>query len=74
MKGKSQTQEKIPVKELWKAAPSLRPGMSMIEMAARKNPYACAVRDAWQFRHPVSVLSREAYAELVERCTVTFDE
>jgi len=64
--------EKVEWKRLWKPAPSLKPSVNIIEMAARGNEEACAIRDAWQFHHPVRVLSREDYEALVEKGTVTF--
>lgn len=54
---------------VWSSAPSLKPGLPMMEAAAEHQPEACAIRDAWQFRHPVTVLSRDAYAELIDRCS-----
>lgn len=61
-------------KRMWKPAPSLAPGPTMIEAAAERkaHPYATAIRDAWQFKHKVKVLSKQDYQRLVERGTVTF--
>ena len=64
--------EKVEWKRLWPAAPSLKPSASVIEMAARGNEEACAIRDAWRFCHPVRVVSREEYEALVEKGTMTF--
>ncbi|SEB40905.1 hypothetical protein [Terriglobus roseus] len=64
--------ERIAHKRLWKPAPSLKPGLTMIEQACRNHPEAVAIRDAWAFKHPVVKLSAEKFAALVAKGTVTF--
>ncbi|SDE83247.1 hypothetical protein [Terriglobus roseus] len=65
--------EKIQFKSLWKTAPSLKPSVGMMDACARGDKHAKAIRDAWRFKAPVVTLSHEEYAELIERCTVTFN-
>ena len=68
-----EAREKFP--RIWPNAPSLRPGLPMMEAAAEGQPEACAIRDAWQFRHPVKVMTRAEYESLIERCSgVVFTE
>jgi hypothetical protein len=60
-----------------KSAPSLRPGLQMMDGCLVKNPMAEAIRDAWRFSANRATrlvqVSREAYALMIERQgTVTF--
>ena len=51
---------------------SLRPGPSMMDAAARGSVYALAVRDAWRFSSPVTVMSSTELDNLSARCATTF--
>lgn len=65
--------EKVPRKIVnrLKTAPSLKPGVAMMEAAAAGHPGAKAIRDAWQFQTNratrVIVVSREEYAAMVDK-------
>jgi hypothetical protein len=59
--------EKIDHKRLWPAAPSLKPGVAVIEQACRHQPEAMAIVESWRFRHPVKTLAREEYTSLIAR-------
>jgi hypothetical protein len=66
--------EKVPAaaRAAMKSAPSLRPGTQMMEAASMGNVEAIMIRNAWAFRFPVRVVSREEFEEMVEKGTVTF--
>jgi hypothetical protein len=68
------TVEKITLssRQMLKSAPSLRPGLAMMEAAAEGNLQACAVRDAWQFKEPIRKVSREQFEAMVTRNPVVF--
>jgi hypothetical protein len=50
-----------------KAQPSQRPGPEMMWGCVVGNKEAQAVRDCWRFNHPVTVVSREKFAAMIER-------
>ncbi len=54
--------------QMWPTAPSLKPQVAMIEASARGEEEAIAIRNAWRSQHPIKVLSRAAYQELIARC------
>jgi hypothetical protein len=55
-----------------KSAPSLRPGLAMMDGCVCGNPEALSIRDAWKCNHPIKTVSRDEFAAMVERGTVTF--
>lgn len=65
--------QKIPRKVVnrLKTAPSLKPGVAMMEAAASGHPGAKAIRDAWVFGQSratrITVVSREEFAAMVEK-------
>ena len=67
-----ETPQRIPAHLALKTAPSLKPGLAMMEAAAFGQPEACAIREAWKFKHPVKIMSRDEFALAVERGTVNF--
>jgi len=68
--------ERVPAHLALKTAPSLKPGIQMMEAAAFGQPEAVAIRDSWAFRENratrVRVLSRDEFTAMVEKGTVTF--
>lgn len=68
------TTQKVPVaaRAAIKSAPSLRPGIAMMEASAAGNPEATSIRDAWAFRFPVRIVGRDEYEAMVERNRVVF--
>lgn len=65
--------QKIPRKIVnrLKTAPSLKPGVAMMEAAAMGHPGAIAIRDAWRFQTSkatrVVVVSREDFAAMIQK-------
>jgi hypothetical protein len=55
-----------------KSAPSLRPGLQMMDGCVCGNPEALAIRNAWKFSHPVRIVSRDEFAAMVARNQVVF--
>lgn len=65
--------ELLPGTASLKTAPSLKPGLAMMEAAATGNEEACAIRDAWKFRgHPIRVVSPAEFEQMAERGLVVF--
>ena len=56
-----------PVQSAMKTAPSLKPGIAMMEACAFGQPEAVAIREAWRFSFPIKTVSREEFDSLVER-------
>lgn len=53
--------------------PSLRPDAVVMEAAAAfGQPEAVAIIQAWKFNQPVRTVSREEFAAMVEKGTVSF--
>lgn len=61
-----------PFKQMWKNAPSLTPDLSMMTGCILGIPESLAIRDIWQFRTKITVMSREAFEAITERSTVVF--
>jgi hypothetical protein len=55
-----------------KSAPSLRPGLAMMDGCLCKSPLAEAIRDSYAFRFPVTIVSHERFAAMAERNLVVF--
>jgi hypothetical protein len=56
----------------WKTAPSLKPGIEMMNGCVEHHPEAEAIRDSWAFRRKVIELPRDVYQSLVERSAMIF--
>jgi hypothetical protein len=56
-----------------KSAPSLRPGIEMMDGCVVGNPEAIAIRNAWRFSFPVRTVSSAEYERIVARGTATFN-
>lgn len=68
------TVEKITLSSsmMLKSAPSLRPGLAMMQAAAEGNKEACAIRDAWKFSYPIRKVTSEQFEAMVNRNPVVF--
>jgi hypothetical protein len=55
-----------------KAAPSLRPGLAMMDGCLVGNPEAIAIRDSWAFSFPIRRVEHNEYEIMAERGQVTF--
>ncbi len=44
----------------------------MMDACLTNQPEAIAIRDAWRFKQPVLVVSRNEYVAIIERGSVTF--
>jgi hypothetical protein len=67
-------EELLPIgqRQCWRTSESLRPGLAMMEAAAQGNKEAIAIRNIWGFRHPVTLISKEAFDRLVQRSAMVF--
>jgi hypothetical protein len=59
--------ERFPAQSAMKTAPSLKPGIAMMEACAFGQTEAVAIREAWRFSFPIKTVSREEFDSLVER-------
>ena len=69
--------ERVPVKQMWRTARSLKPDAKLIDSYCAGSPYAKAVIGAWRFPPDdkatrIKVLSPEEYEETVRRGQHTF--
>jgi hypothetical protein len=64
--------ERIPTqaRSAMKSAPSLRPGVQMMEACVMNHPEATSIRDAWAFRFPVRIVTAEEYRRMIENQVV----
>lgn len=51
---------------------SLRPGPSVVEIAAEGDLQATLIAQAWKFHEPVTTVSREQHEKMLARNPVTF--
>ena len=54
------------------SALSLKPGVKLMFECAAGILSACAIRDAWAFRAPVTTMERSAFDETARRCYTVF--
>lgn len=70
------TPQRIPAHLALKTAPSLKPGLEMMQAAAFGQPEACAIRDAYAFRQNratrVKTVSRDEFEAMISRNPVTY--
>ncbi len=66
--------EKVPkdVRNVLRAAPSLRPGPAMMNGCLCGDPEAEAIRDAWIFREKVRVVSPDEFNDICQRGETVF--
>jgi hypothetical protein len=56
----------------WKTAESLKPGEGMMNGCVDGQPHSIAIRNCWQFKPTVTILTPEAFNAMAERLTHTF--
>jgi hypothetical protein len=50
-----------------KPQPSQKPGPAMMDACIAGNEESIAIRNAWKFNHPITVVSRAEFEAMVER-------